>query len=380
MIAWRPAFVAVALPSLINLAIVAHGYDGGPYLRGDCPYYYATAVSLWRDHDLDLANQLTGPIASHADSVAIAQDGRVVPKHPILMAIVSSPFIAVFGPRGALAFNLLQFAAALALIFALASEAASPMAAAAATVLVYAGSFLPDYAWNFSPDLFAAVLVVGAAVAARRATRGPGVAFLTGLLAGAAVAAKQPLALLVPATFMLLRPLDRRTIFAALAGLAVPIAALAILDTHLFGRPWLTGYDSILVLRPDGVPAVYSQRSTFGGAVLAGLRGQLIDPRHGLLTTSPILVVAWAGWPILSRRSRVLAAYAAGSSVALFLFYGFYDFWSASHYGNRFLMVDVMLAALPLAALADVLGPLLRTHLKIPGLPERTSLRNPAEH
>ncbi len=87
--------VAVILPTAINLVIIARGYDGGPYLRGDCPYYYATAISLLRDRDLDLSNQL--PPSALSGNVALSKDGRIVPKHPILMPIVSAPFIEARG-------------------------------------------------------------------------------------------------------------------------------------------------------------------------------------------------------------------------------------------------------------------------------------------
>jgi hypothetical protein len=366
MTRWRAGLMAVAVPSLVNLAIVGHGYDGGPYLRGDCPYYYAAAESIWRDHDLDLANNLPGPIAAHAGNVAIAQDGRVVPKHPILLALASAPLIAAFGPRGALTFNLIQFAVALALAFVLACEVAPPLTACLATILIYGGSFMPAYAWNYSPDLFAAMLLVGSVVAARHVARGRAVACTAGLLGGLAIAAKMPLALIVPAILALLLPLNRRTVTAAVAGMALPLAALAMLDTHLFGRPLLTGYDFILAIRPDGMPAMYSQRSTFDNPIWRGIWGQFIDPRHGLLRTSPVVIAAWLGGWRLARRSLPLAAYAASASVALFLFYATYSPWDASHYGNRFLMPVVLLAVLPLAALLD---------FRTPGHRGRTSTR-----
>ena len=44
----RPLLAALLIPFAVYLAIVWHGYDGGPYLRGDCIYYYRTAISTFR--------------------------------------------------------------------------------------------------------------------------------------------------------------------------------------------------------------------------------------------------------------------------------------------------------------------------------------------
>ena len=76
------------MPTIVNLGIVARGYDGGPYLRGDCFYYYATAVSLWHDRDLDLGNQI--PRGALSDNLALSADGRIVPKHSILLPMVGA--------------------------------------------------------------------------------------------------------------------------------------------------------------------------------------------------------------------------------------------------------------------------------------------------
>src|SRR5262245_34715667 len=67
---------AVAIPLALYLLIVLVGYDGGPYLRGDCPLYVAAAVSLWQDHDVDLSNQVHGDPAGLSDWVSVSVDGR----------------------------------------------------------------------------------------------------------------------------------------------------------------------------------------------------------------------------------------------------------------------------------------------------------------
>ncbi|MGH9362220.1 MAG: hypothetical protein ACRD2T_09900, partial [Thermoanaerobaculia bacterium] len=154
-----PAALALGLPLLVYLGVCATGFDGRPYLRGDCPYYYLAAVSIWADGDLDLGNQLGGDLRRHSTDVALDRHGRLVPKHPLVLPLAALPPIAALGPPGALLFNILQLVALLAVLLGLARRAAPPWAAAAAVALTGVATFLPQYAWNFSPDILATLLL-----------------------------------------------------------------------------------------------------------------------------------------------------------------------------------------------------------------------------
>jgi hypothetical protein len=328
-------------------------YDGRPYLRGDCQYYYYTAVSLWVDRDLDLANQLPPPLARHSSDVALDSEGRLVPKHPIVLSLTALPMIAVFGPPGALSFNLVQLALLLFLTCGYARRLASPAAASIAVIASGLATFLPHYVWNFSPDIFATVLLV-AALTALPADWSPDRArhLAAGVLLGFAVVSKFPLVLAIPGIPLVCgRPL-RRTLPCLAVGLAVPLALWAALNTHLFGSPLVTSYDRMAVIEHGSI-TLHSQRSDFDLPLWAGVRGQLADRNHGLFFTSPVTLLSVLGIGLLARRDRKTTLYLTSGGVALFLLFSKYRPWDTSHYGNRFLMPLIVLAAVPLAALID---------------------------
>jgi hypothetical protein len=357
--AWTWGLVlAVAIPSLVNAGIIVRGYDGGPYLRGDCPYYYYTARALLKDHRFDLSRQLPGGWFRHVNQVALSKAGRPVAKHPVVMPILSLPFIATFGKPGALVFNVVQCTLLLVVLYLLAVRIAHPYAASAAVVLTYVASLLPHYLWNYSPDLCATLLVAaGTLVVAEGRQRRDWI--WGGVLLGLACAAKDPLVVFIPAmVFLIKRPFTTRA-FAVAVGMLIPLSLFALLNVHQFGSPFTTGYDRIATLSPDYVASTYSQRSSFDLPFREGFSGQLFDPEHGLLRTSPITLISLLGFPLLLWRDRRLGATLAIGSLALFVLFCFYDQWNASHYGNRFLMPIVAFGAVPLAALIQQL-PLFR--------------------
>ena len=347
----RRALGLLLVPILVYATVLVRGYDGEDYLRGDCPYYYAATISLLKDHDLELSNQVPGGLSRHLDQVSLAKDGRVVPKHPIPMALAALPFVAVLGRAGTLVFNVAQIVALLFLLYALARRVASPAAAGLAAALTGTFSFLPHYVWNFSPDLFATVLLAGGLLAL--AVEKPSVAWdvAGGALLGLAGAAKPAFMVTLPAALLLPLPAWRR-FPAVLAGLAIPIGAWALLNLHLFGAPHVTAYDRIARVGEDGLET-YSQRGDFGQPIAKGVKRQLRHPTQGLIATSAITLVSWIGFPWLAGRHRRLAAALALASALLFLFFSTYRLWDSSHHGNRHLMPVVALAALPLAALLD---------------------------
>jgi len=141
------------------------GDDGRPFhlptwLPGDCPFYRATALSLLREKDLDLHDDMAWNVVRPQGQVALGARGEWYPKHPILLAIAALPFFATLGDRGLLAFNLLQVAALDVLLFFLARRFTSDLVALAIAVWFAFGSFLRPVAYNFSPDVFSTVLVV----------------------------------------------------------------------------------------------------------------------------------------------------------------------------------------------------------------------------
>ena len=91
---------------------VYRGSDGRPfhlptYLPGDCPFYRATALSLLREKDLDLHDDMAWNVVRPQGQVALGARGEWYPKHPILLPLAALPFYASLGDQGLLAFNVL---------------------------------------------------------------------------------------------------------------------------------------------------------------------------------------------------------------------------------------------------------------------------------
>jgi len=374
--AGRPRFrrmwgvVAVAVPAIVYIAVILARYDGQPYLRGDCQYYYYTAVSISVDRDLDLANQLPPPMERHSKDLAVDKRGRLVPKHPIWMSLAALPLILVMGAPGALVFNLIQLLALMFLAFAFARRYASDPASAVAVMLTGVTSSLPHYAWNFSPDIFVTMLLM-AALVTLPADRRPKLIrhFAAGLLLGIAVVSKYSLFLAIPGIPLLSGRPARRTLPTLAAGFALPVLLWAALNTHFFGSPLITPYDRMASIQ-ENIGQVHSQRSDFDYPLWKGIKNQILDPKRGLLPTTPITILSILGLWTLARRDRLAALYLGGTNLAIFLFFSKYRWWGASHYGSRFLMPLVVLAAVPLAVMIDATVGWLRA---------RRGLKTPAE-
>ncbi len=350
--AWL-TILAVGVPALVYLVVAVNQYDGRHYLRGDCQYYFYTAVSLLQDQDIDLANQLPPPLGRHSDDVALDQKGRLVPKHPIWMAIFSIPFIFVFGMPGALVFNQMQLVLLLILTLRLTRRFASALGASLATCLTGFATILPHYAWNFSPDIFSCLMLL-AGLVALPADRAPNRTrhVLSGIFLGIAAISKFSLFFAIPGIPLICgRPL-KKTLAALSLGFAGPMILWCCLNAYLFGSPLTTSYDRMAQIEGNTI-VVHSQRSDFDRPIMAGVRDQIVDPAHGLLFTSPITLLSLVGLIPLARKDRGAALYLVVTFLSVFLFFSTYEQWAASHFGNRFLIPIMVLATVPLASLID---------------------------
>jgi hypothetical protein len=341
----------MVLCAAVYVAVSLYNYFPHTYLIGDSPYYAAAAVSLIADHDLKVENNLRGDAVRHSGFVSLGADGEWRPKHPVLLSVASVPFVMAFGVVGLLIFNLVVMTLLAAAAHRLALRGAGPISATVATLVTCLLTFTLAYAYNYSPDAFAAL---------------PGVVALlllvdgrplgAGLLAGLALIAKPVHILLVlVGLFAAWSQQGRRGVARFVAGVAPAVAVVMLYNAVLFGGPLVSGYERIM--EADPVPRPVSQRQDF---TLAGaprnLSGEIVDPKHGILFTAPSVLVALAGLLALWRRRRILAVLPASLLLAYLLFFSTFVPWKASHFGNRYLFLPVMISALPLAGLLHQAG------------------------
>jgi hypothetical protein len=330
---------------------VYRGPDGQPFhlptwLPGDCPFYRATALSLLREKDLDLRDDMAWNVLRPEGQVALGARGEWYPKHPILLPIVALPFYAAFGDRGLLAFNLTQVVALDVLVFLLARRFAGDGLALAIALWFAFGSLLGPAAYNFSPDVLSTLIVVVGALALLEKR-----VALAGFLLGLSVAAKWTNLVFLPiAGVHALATGGARSAARFALAAAPPLAALGLLNSHMFGSPFATPYDRVLAVGGGVEP---SHRTQFDRPFFANLWAQIENSRVGLLRSSPQALFALLGFPLLWRRARSEAILVAALCLAQIAVFAPYRFWDASSFGHRFWMTAIVLSAVPLGALAD---------------------------
>ncbi len=355
--------IAVALSAIVLLgwtllevipryAVVSHRHQGPgrldhpTFLIGDCPYYRATLISLLEDRDLDIQNNLAAQRYPIAANVSLGRNGAFYPKHSILLSVLALPFYVAAGDLGLLAFNLAQLGA-LVLVMWLGARRYAPDGIAFALMLWFAfGTMLRSAAYNFAPDVLSSLLVVSGIVGLLY-----GRCLAAGVLLGLSVWAKWTNAVFLPvAVAALAVQRDGRALIRLGAGAAVPVAGLLGLNWHMFGSPFVTPYDRVLVVDKLRWVVEPSHRTFFTVPFLRGLWTQLTDARMGLLVAAPPFVLALPGFVLIARRARAEALLVGGACVAPLAMFAKYDQWNVSSYGPRFLLSVVALSALPAAA------------------------------
>jgi len=353
--------LVVLIAVWILLTVQGRAVRSGEFLIGDCPYYASTAVSLWTDGDLDLRNQLRGGLPVHQRQIALGVKGQWFPKHPVLMPLLSVPFYATLGVAGFLLFNSLVFAGLGIVVWMLCRRHVSPALSTLTTAAILGGTFLRAYVYNYSPDLFAAFLFLAGLLLVLQDRPLPG-----GGCLGLSVMAKVTnlFSLLIVMGFLCFRPRRRDALLVASGALPF-LVGMALLNTAMFGSPTTTGYDRTLVLE-HGSPTTISHRGFFDLPLLEGVQGQLFSQRTGLLTTSPLLLLALPGMLLLLRRHSWEGLLVLSLAEFTFLLFSTYRWWATSHYGNRFLMAPVALAAIPLALTLEEIRHGLRRTRRLP--------------
>lgn len=330
--------------------IIAREAAGDQAIQGDSVYYRAMIVSMLEDGDLLLANNIPG---NPLDGQLALGSAGLLPKHPILMPVVSLPFYALFGDQGLLLFNILGSMALLLLIFALNTLFFEGWLAGITTVLYATCTLFLNYVYNYSPDVFATVLLLAGLYLVLKHRPYSGA-----LLLGLSVFAKTPNALLAGPILLYAfatiwrdtaqAPVPRRLARVAAIAALFLLALLPFLYTNylLFGSPFVTGYQRAAVAGPNGTVLIDDHVAKFNQPLLQGIAQSLFDAQNGLLPSNPVLLLALPGVLWLgksARREQLLLVLLL--CVAQFLFFAKYDDWRASNFSNRFLMTSVALSS-----------------------------------
>jgi len=337
--------------------IWSRGPSTNSFLQGDCLYYRFAVVSLLEDGDLDLANNIRGnPKYRHMPllngQLALSVDNRLVPKHPVLMPILSAPFYFLLGSQGLLAFNALLAVGVILLIYLLNRRFTGPLISLISALLYAVGTLFLNYSYNYSPDLLSTILFLGGAYLALRRSYYP-----SALLLGLSIFAKLSNVVLVAllAAYCVYRIFKegrgeqgrawRRAILFS-GALLLSLCPQAYVNQTLYGSPLTTGYQRTVLPGPaPGKIRVVSHVDYFNQPLIKG-SVQLLLHEKGLLPTNPVLLLALLGILLITRQKDPEAqALLAALCLVQFFFFARYDEWHASHYSNRFLMTLVALSS-----------------------------------
>ena len=273
------SFAIFALSLVLALAFVFGHQQGGAarftpdkWLNKDGTFYYLTLRTLVDHHTLAQDNtqprswyeqELRWNHTLNADwsDVAVGRDGHWYPKHPILLPLVTVPLWYAFDAYGALILNLLCLALLPLLAYRIALKMAPWGAALAAAALFGSSAFLTEQAYGYSNDLFYGVLVL---LAFERAFSEKPIS--SGFWFSLAVFAKATNAiLLIPLALVWLLKKDIRGVIRFAVGAAPGILLFAGLNWWMYGAPWHTGYNHILV-RQNGVQGFHDHAQDFDWA------------------------------------------------------------------------------------------------------------------
>ncbi len=351
----RLAIVAAVLVALAVGAAIGARYEPNSFLHGDGAFYALTNQGIldgtidqselqprsWFEEDLGWNRDLDQAWSN----VALGADGEYFPKHPLPMPLLATPLFWLFGYAGLLLFNALGLGALLWLSWRFACRWARPPVALAAVVAVSALPLMTRSAYAYSNDVFYAALVLaGLEGWVRGRFRVSGAAF------GLAMWAK-------PTNIVFGLPLGLWLIWkrrwreaAWMAGsAAVPLTLMLIANALMFGSPFTTAYDRILVME-GGQATLDSVSTAFNQSLLDGV-WHIVGEDDGLWEQANLLLLGLVGAALVVRRAPLAVGLLAAWTLAWLLFYGLYDY----RYGRFFLPLAGLYVA-PLAVLIDQLA------------------------
>lgn len=228
--------------------------------------------------------------------------------------------------------------------------AGNPQLRAAAALTYGLGTLAFPYATAFyahQPAATAGFAAFSALLAGEGASHPRRLAVIAGACAGLAVTLETSCALVALGlgAWLLFHPARRALVVPFVVG-GLPFAlALGVYNAAAFGSPW-----TLWVAHANPAVEVRVDGQLFGAPSLENALALLVLPYRGLFYTSPILLLAFAGWPSLRRTRPGVALLCAGIPLAFLVlvssFHAWYGGWAP---GPRYLVPALPFLFVPVA-------------------------------
>ena len=347
---FRAGVFAIAL--LLLGGDAARRYSPNRWLYADGSFYYNILKGVVQHGSLDQGhlhprtwfNGALGwnyNLTDDWSNISVGRDGTWYPKHAFLMPLLSIPLYLAFGPVGTLLFNVLCGALTALLCAELAARYTARWLASLIGIGMAAMPAIVRQAYGFNNDVFYTVLVVATAIelADRRYAR-------AGLWGGFAVLAKITNVLfLIPFGLWVLASRRPKPVVSFVAYACIGIGLAAIANWVMFGAPWTTPYQRVLIVH-NGLQEVQSHFRLFSRDFNQGLLAIWAQLRQ---TLSPYLL-GFVGCLAFAFRRR----YAEAVVFFLALLIPLLFFAKYAWYREEFLDPSYALCAAPLGALCGL--------------------------
>jgi hypothetical protein len=324
------------------------------YESGDSWWYQQIVVSIVDDGDLDMSNNIDPQIQLGAQ-LAVSRDGQLVPKHSILMPILSIPFYLIFGTIGTMYFNLLLTMLLNVFIYKLNRVFFEKNIALITTLLFATGTIILNYSYNYLGSLLSVLLLtIGVYLVCNKKY------FVAAVILGFACLAKVSnlLWVFVIAFFTVWHILKTDstsdesnnmkqkiiTILSLALTLLISLLPLFITNLKLYGGILTTGYDRVASLNENYELYIADGASRFNQSIGDGLQNILFHPSLGMIEANPIIVVSLLGLALIYKRKEKFWFFMFLMIIlGQFLVFAQWDAWYATEFGNRFLFFSIVL-------------------------------------
>jgi hypothetical protein len=324
------------------------------YQSGDSFWYEEIAISIIEDFDLNMENNIE-PRIHVTGALAMSSGGYLVPKHSILFSIATIPFYLLFGPIGAMYFNLALIILLNVIIYAINRVFFSKNVSLITAFLFATGTIIMSYSYNYLGSVFSKVLLsLGILYVLRKRY------FSAAIILGFSCFAKISNVPWVGIVFLFIfldyiknkvdwkqkKSILKEAIEFSSIGIIFLISLLPVLITNyfLYGGIFTTGYHRTISLDEKFNLFILDGANGFSQELGAGLYNLLFHPTLGVVEANPIIIIALIGAVMIKKMEhQTWAIMLLIIIVGQFLLFAKWDMWYATEFGNRFLMVAIVL-------------------------------------
>lgn len=346
LLKYKYEILIILLTLIIYLTHISRFYKEDIALKADGYYYYQTLLSIVKDHDIVVSNNIFNGVFEynydiHHSPFSVGKNGKIYPKHPVILAFTAIPFYFIFrfnndGETAVLIYMIFNMVFLHLIIYKYLKEYFNNKTAILVLMIILLAGPV-SRTITFSMDILTSLFIFGGLYLLRKKRL-----FIAGILLGFSVWCRLSNIIFILSLLLFLFNKDmRKKIIITVIFSIIPLFLFGLYNNYYYGSFYTTSYDRVLC-HINGKITIEKHSELINKDIPKAFKDIFIKKSKsedffdmhnsdGLIYLYPLWFLIIPGLMLFARKDRYMSIYIILNFILILCFYTVYGMFQVRY-------------------------------------------------